>query len=113
MWSWIADCAALVAAHPGLAILVAFAAAIIEAVAVLGILIPGTPILMAVAGAAAVAGLPMAPILVVSIVGAILGDFISSGPPRMCCRRSSPGCRSSGSAPVTGTARSMRRPASA
>ncbi len=77
MWSWVHGCAALVAAHPGLAILVAFAAAIIEAVAVLGILIPGTPILMAVAGAAAVAGLPMAPILVVSIIGAILGDFIS------------------------------------
>ncbi len=77
MWSWIADCAALVAAHPGLAILVAFTAAVIEAVAVLGILVPGTPILMAVAGAAAVAGLPMAPILIVSIIGAVLGDFIS------------------------------------
>lgn len=77
MWSWIDDAAALVAGHPGLAILLAFAAAIIEAVAVLGVLIPGTPILMAVAGAAAIAGLPMAPILIVSILGAILGDFIS------------------------------------
>jgi membrane protein DedA with SNARE-associated domain len=77
MWSWIAVCAALVAAHPWLALFIAFAAAIIEAVAVLGILIPGTPILMAVAGAAAVAGLPMLPFLIVSIVGAIIGDFLS------------------------------------
>jgi membrane protein DedA with SNARE-associated domain len=77
MWSWVADAAALVADHPGLALLIAFAAAIIEAVAVLGVLIPGTPILMAVAGAAAIAGLPMVPILLVSIVGAIIGDFVS------------------------------------
>jgi membrane protein DedA with SNARE-associated domain len=77
MWDVIAQAADLVAQHPGLAILVAFAAAIIEAVAVLGILVPGTPILMAVAGAAAMAGLPMAPILIVSILGAIIGDGIS------------------------------------
>jgi membrane protein DedA with SNARE-associated domain len=77
MWSWISGAAGLVADHPGLAILLAFAAAIIEAVAVLGVLIPGTPILMAVAGAAAIAGMPMAPILIVAIVGAVIGDFIS------------------------------------
>ena len=77
MWLWITDCAALVAAHPGLAVLLAFTAALVEAVAVLGILVPGTPILMAVAGAAAIAGLSLTPILVVSIIGAILGDFIS------------------------------------
>jgi membrane protein DedA with SNARE-associated domain len=77
MWSWIADAAQLVADNPSLAIALAFAAAIIEAVAVLGVLIPGTPILMAVAGAAAIAGMPMAPILIVSIIGAIIGDFVS------------------------------------
>jgi membrane protein DedA with SNARE-associated domain len=77
MWSWIADFAALVGQNPGLATLVAFTAAIVEAVAVLGILIPGTPILMAVAGAAAMAGLPMMPIMVVAIAGAVIGDFIS------------------------------------
>jgi membrane protein DedA with SNARE-associated domain len=77
MWSLISGAAGLVADHPGLAILLAFAAAIIEAVAVLGVLIPGTPILMAVAGAAAIAGMPMAPILIVAIVGAVIGDFIS------------------------------------
>lgn len=77
MWSWISGAAGLVADYPGLAILIAFAAAIIEAVAVLGILVPGTPILMAVAGAAAIAGMPMAPILIVAIAGAVIGDFIS------------------------------------
>ena len=63
--------------NPELAILVAFAAAIIEAVAVLGILLPGTPILMAVAGAAALAGMPIWPIMVVAVVGAVIGDFVS------------------------------------
>ncbi len=77
MWSLINTAADLVAQYPVLATLVAFTAAIVEAVAVLGILIPGTPILMAVAGAAALAGLPMAPILIVSIIGAVIGDFVS------------------------------------
>lgn len=77
MWSWIADASQLVADHPGLAIFIAFTAAIIEAVAVLGVLVPGTPILMAVAGAAAIAGMPMLPILIVSIIGAVIGDFVS------------------------------------
>jgi len=66
-----------VAQHPGLATLVAFAGAVIEAVAVLGVIIPGTPILMAVAGAAGLAGLPMAPILAAAIVGAVIGDGVS------------------------------------
>src|SRR6201989_3023909 len=77
MWSWIDAGVALVAWYPGCALGVVFAAAIIEAVAVLGILIPGTPILMAVAGAAAIAGLPLTPILAVSILGAVIGDGIS------------------------------------
>jgi undecaprenyl-diphosphatase len=66
-----------VAQNPGLATLVAFLAAIIEAVAVLGVVIPGTPILVAIAGAAGLAGMSMAPILVVAIVGAVIGDGVS------------------------------------
>jgi len=73
----LAGAAGTVAQHPGLATLVAFAGAVIEAVAVLGIIIPGTPILMAVAGAAGLAGLPMAPILAAAVVGAIIGDGVS------------------------------------
>ena len=68
---------ALVAHYPACALAVTFLAAIIEAVAVLGILIPGTPILMAVAGAAAMAGRSMVPFLALSIVGAVIGDFLS------------------------------------
>ncbi len=67
----------LVGLYPGFALAVAFFAAIIEAVAVFGILIPGTPILMAVAGAAAMAGQSMLPFLALSIIGAVIGDFVS------------------------------------
>ncbi len=77
MWSWIDAAVDFVALYPAFALCVAFLAAIIEAVAVLGIVIPGTPILMAVAGAAAMAGQPMLPFLGLSIVGAVIGDFVS------------------------------------
>ena len=77
MWSWIDAAVDLVALYPGCALAVAFLAAIIEAVAVFGILIPGTPILMAVAGAAAMAGHSMVPYLILSIIGAVVGDFVS------------------------------------
>ena len=75
--AWTDEFVSLVAAYPAAALGMVFAAAIIEAVAVLGILIPGTPILMAIAGAAAMAGQPMLPFLALSIVGAVLGDFVS------------------------------------
>jgi undecaprenyl-diphosphatase len=75
--SWINAIVDLVGQYPGWALTVAFAAAIIEAVALLGILIPGTPILMAVTGAAAIAGQPMLPFLTLSIIGAVIGDFVS------------------------------------
>ena len=77
MWSLINDAADLTAQYPLLAILIGFTAAIVEAVAILGILIPGTPILMAVAAAGAMAGMPMMPIIVAAIAGAVIGDFVS------------------------------------
>jgi undecaprenyl-diphosphatase len=77
MWSWINAAVELVAQYPSCALTVVFCAAIIEAVAVFGILIPGTPILMAVAGAAAMAGQPMLPFLILSVIGAVIGDFVS------------------------------------
>ena len=77
MWALINGAADLAAQYPALAIVIAFAASIIEAVAVLGVLIPGTPILMAVAAAGAMAGLSMTPFIIVSIVGAVIGDFVS------------------------------------
>lgn len=77
MWSLINGAADLAAQYPLLAILIAFAAAVIEAVAVLGVLIPGTPVLMAVAAAGAMAGISMMPIMIVAIIGAVIGDFVS------------------------------------
>jgi undecaprenyl-diphosphatase len=77
MWAVVHGSAALVGQNPALAILVAFLAAIIEAVAVLGVLLPGTPILMAIAGAAAMAGMSIWPILIVAVLGAVIGDFVS------------------------------------
>ena len=77
IWSWIDACVGFVALHPSWALGVVFAAAIIEAVAVIGIVIPGTPILMAVTGAAAAAGQPMWPFLLLAITGAVIGDFLS------------------------------------
>jgi membrane protein DedA with SNARE-associated domain len=77
VWSLINGAVDLVGQYPGLALLIAFTASIVEAVAVLGVLIPGTPILMAVAAAAAMAGMPITPILIVSIIGAVIGDFVS------------------------------------
>jgi membrane protein DedA with SNARE-associated domain len=77
VWSLINGAADLAAQYPIMAIVIAFAASIIEAVAVLGILIPGTPILMAVAAAAAMAGNSMMPIIVVAVIGAVIGDFVS------------------------------------
>lgn len=77
MWYCIDTIVGIVTLHPAWALGAVFLAAIIEAVAVLGILIPGTPILMGVAGAAAIAGQPMLPFLAVSILGAVIGDFLS------------------------------------
>jgi membrane protein DedA with SNARE-associated domain len=77
MCSWIDAAVGLVAHHPVGALFAVFLAAIIEAVAVVGVLIPGTPILMAVAGAAALAGQSMLPFLLLSIAGAVIGDFLS------------------------------------
>jgi membrane protein DedA with SNARE-associated domain len=77
MWSWINAAVDLVGQYPACALAVVFLAAIIEAVAVFGILIPGTPILMAVAGAAAMSGQPMLPFLALSVIGAVIGDFVS------------------------------------
>jgi undecaprenyl-diphosphatase len=77
LWSVVQGAVALVGQNPGLAILLAFLAAIVEAVAVLGVLLPGTPILMAVAGAAAMSGLSIWPIMAVAVLGAVIGDGIS------------------------------------
>ena len=75
--AWMSHAISLVALYPGWALVVAFLAAIIEALALVGTFIPGTFIVMGVAGAAAAAGQPMLPFLGVAILGAVIGDFLS------------------------------------
>jgi len=77
MWSWVNACVDLVVQYPNWALGLAFLAAIIEAVALFGTIIPGTFILMAIAGAAGAAGHSMLPYLILAIIGAVIGDFIS------------------------------------
>ena len=84
MWEWVnessgwmSSCIDFVAQNPNWALAVAFLAAIIEAVAIFGTIIPGTFIVMGVAGAAAAAGQPMLPYLVVAFIGAVIGDYLS------------------------------------
>ena len=74
---WMSNTLGLVALYPGWALVVAFVAAIVEALALVGTFIPGTVIVMGVAGAAAAAGQPMLPILGVAVLGAVIGDFLS------------------------------------
>jgi membrane protein DedA with SNARE-associated domain len=77
IWWCVNALVALVSQNPGWALALAFAGAIIEAVAVVGVLMPGTPLLMAVTAAAALAGQSMVPFLAVANIGAIIGDFVS------------------------------------
>jgi membrane protein DedA with SNARE-associated domain len=77
MWAWIDHAIGLVAQYPNWALAAAFLASIIEAVAIVGTFIPGTFILMGIAGAAAAAGQPKLPFLAMAILGAVIGDFVS------------------------------------
>lgn len=77
MWAWIDHAAGLVAQYPHLAQLGTFLAAIIEALAVVGSIVPGTFIVMGIAGAAAAAGQPMLPFLGLAVLGAVIGDYLS------------------------------------
>jgi undecaprenyl-diphosphatase len=84
MWHWITDTSGgisgaitLVAENPTWSLAIAFVAAVIEALAVVGTVIPGTFIVMGIAGAAAAAGQRMLPFLVVAVLGAVVGDFLS------------------------------------
>src|ERR1700679_1469068 len=76
-FGWMGLSLGLVASNPGWALVVAFLAAIIEALAIVGTFLPGTVIVMGVAGAAAAAGQPMLPFLAVAALGAVLGDYLS------------------------------------
>jgi membrane protein DedA with SNARE-associated domain len=74
---WMSGAMDFVVQNPEGALIVAFLAAIIEALAVVGTVIPGTFIVMGVAGAAAAAGQPMIPFIAVAVLGAVIGDYLS------------------------------------
>lgn len=73
----INNCAAWIALNPALTLLAIFVFAIAEATAVIGILVPGTFIMMAIVGAAAMAGVSAWPMIIVAILGAVMGDVFS------------------------------------
>lgn len=66
-----------IAAHPGLTWAVAFVVAAAESIIVVGALVPGTPILMAIGAAASLGHTSLAGVVVAAILGAIAGDGLS------------------------------------
>jgi membrane protein DedA with SNARE-associated domain len=83
MWDWInysgwvSGVIGLVGQNPKWALAVTFLAAIVEAVAIVGTVVPGTFIVMGIAGVAAASGQPMLPFLALAVLGAVIGDFLS------------------------------------
>jgi len=65
---------ALVAAHPWLAYLTLFLAAWLEAIPVVGAVIPGSTIILALSALVPGGELQLAPVLAAAIAGALLGD---------------------------------------
>lgn len=63
--------------HPGLALVVTFVSAVLESVVIVGALVPGTAVMMGVAGVAATAGLPKIPFVLAGAAGAVVGDTFS------------------------------------
>jgi membrane protein DedA with SNARE-associated domain len=74
MTSWLDPLIAFVAAHPGLAYLTLFLAALLEAVPVIGALVPGSTIILALGALIPGGELRLAPVLTAAIAGAMLGD---------------------------------------
>jgi membrane protein DedA with SNARE-associated domain/membrane-associated phospholipid phosphatase len=64
-------------AHPGWAVALVFLIAFAEAIAVVGLFVPGTPILLAVGALTVMSGAPIWPVLAAGVLGAVLGDELS------------------------------------
>lgn len=72
-----ATAAAWIAANPGLTWAVAFLVAAAEAVVVVGALVPGTPILMAIGAAASLGHVSLAGVVAAAVAGTVAGDGLS------------------------------------
>ncbi|GBD40906.1 Inner membrane protein YabI [bacterium HR39] len=68
---------ALVEAHPGLTWLVAFLVAAGESFVVVGALVPGTPILVAIGAAGGLGHVSLTGVVAAAVVGAVFGDGLS------------------------------------
>lgn len=71
------DIAAWIAANPSLTLAFAFLIAASESLVVVGALIPGTPILMAIGAAASLGHVSLSGVVVAATLGAIIGDGLS------------------------------------
>lgn len=77
MNDWLQAFIDLVAQHPHWAGLLVFVTAMAEAIAVVGLFVPGTAILIGIGAVAGLGELPLWPILIWATLGAIAGDGIS------------------------------------
>lgn len=77
MQSWIQTLTDFIVLNPGWSSLLVFVIAMSESIAVVGALIPGTAILVAVGAVIGLGHLPLWPILLSATAGAIVGDGVS------------------------------------
>lgn len=77
MLSWFEAVTGFVADRPVAACGFIFAVTLGEALAVVGLFVPGTPILILVGAMIASGDLPMAPLILAATLGAIVGDGVS------------------------------------
>jgi membrane protein DedA with SNARE-associated domain len=77
MTELVAAVSGFIAAHPGLTWAVAFLVAAAESIIVVGALVPGTPILLAIGAAGSLGHVSLTGVVVAAILGAMLGDGLS------------------------------------
>lgn len=77
MDGWLAAAAIWVADNPGWLILALFATAMVESLAIAGIIVPGVAMLFGFAALAGKSGMPMSEALLWAGLGAVVGDLLS------------------------------------
>ena len=75
--TWLADAAAWVGNNPGWLILALFATALVESLAIAGLIVPGVAMLFGFAALAGKSGMPLSEALMWAGLGAVIGDIIS------------------------------------
>ena len=77
MDAWLQDLLNWISLHPHAFIIAVYVVALMESLVVLGLLIPGAALLFGVGALMATGALPIAPIMLSALAGAITGDFVS------------------------------------